>query len=244
MTALLAITGRELRAFFLTPGGYVVAALFMLANGWFFVRHVFGPGEMATLRPVFAFGMVIFILMCPAITMRMISEELRLGTIETLMTAPVTEAQVILGKFAAALLFLALLLAPTALFVVALERYGRPDYGELMCGYLGLVLAASLFLASGILASTLTANQVVAYLITVFFWLLLILLTRGLPQTDLLPAAWRDGAAAALAAVDPDRRMRDFSIGLVDTANVVYFASASAVLLVAAILALGARRWR
>ncbi len=76
--------------------------------------------------------------------------------------------------------------------------------------YLGLFLAAGLFLSSGILASTLTANQVVAYLITVFFWLLLILLTRGLPQSDLLPVAWRDGAAGVLAAVDPDRRMRDF----------------------------------
>lgn len=244
MTALLAISGRELRSFFLSPGGYVVAALFMLANGWFFVRHVFGPGEMATLRPVFAFSMVVFVLVCPAITMKMISEEIRQGTIETLMTSPVTETQIILGKFSAALLFLAMLLVPTAVFVVALEIYGRPDYGELLCGYLGLLLAASLFLSSGILASTLTANQVVAYLITVFFWLLLILLTRGLPQSDLLPVAWRDGAAELLAAIDPDRRMRDFSIGLLDTANVVYFVSATAVLLVAAIHALSVRRWR
>jgi ABC-2 type transport system permease protein len=244
LSATLAISGRELRAFFLSPGGYVVAALFMLANGWFFVRHVFGPGEMATLRPVFAFSMVVFVLVCPALTMKMISEELRLGTIETLFTCPITETQIVLGKFAAALAFLSLLLVPTAVFVAALEIYGRPDYGELLCGYLGVILAASLFLASGMLASALTANQVVAYLITVFFWLLVILLTRGLPQSDLLPVAWRDAAAGLLAAIDPDRRMRDFSIGLVDTANVVYFVSATAVLLAAAIQALALRRWR
>ena len=99
MRAVAAITGRELRAFFFTPGGYVVAALYLLVNGWLFVRYVFNPGELATLRPVFTFSMLAFMLICPAVTMRMISEELRLGTIETLMTAPVRESEVVLGKF-------------------------------------------------------------------------------------------------------------------------------------------------
>lgn len=244
MRAVAAISARELRAFFLTPGGYVVAALFMLANGWFFVRYVFGQGETATLRPVFAFGMVVFVLVCPAVTMRMISEELRLGTIEALLTSPVTSTQIIAGKFAAALGFLLLLLLPTAVFVAALEVYGRPDYGELLCGYLGLALAGSAYLASGLLASTLTANQVIAYLITVFSWLLLLLGVKGLPGADLLPVAWRDSLAGVLAALDPDLRMRDFAIGLLDTANVVFFVSATGLLLVAAVQSLEARRWR
>ena len=244
MNGVLAISGRELRAFFLSPGGYVVAAMFMVANGWLFVRHVFSPGEIATLRPVFAFGMIVFVLVCPAVSMRLISEELRLGTIETLMTSPITTSQIIAGKFIAAMGFLAALLLPTLGFVVALEVYGRPDYGELACGYMGLLMAGGLFLSSGILASTLTANQVVAYLITVFFWLLVILLTKGLPQTDLLPVAWRDGAAGLLGFIDTEWRMRDFSIGLLDTANIVYFVSATVIMLVAASRSLEVRRWR
>lgn len=244
MRATAAIAGRELRAYFLTPGGYVVAALFTLLNGLLFVRLVFNQGEVAALRPIFGFSMVAFMLLCPAITMRAISEELRLGTIELLMTSPVRSGAIIAGKFLAALGFLVVLLAPTLLFVAALETYGRPDYGELACGYFGVILAGSAYLASGVLASTLTASQVVAYLVTVFFWLLLLLLTSLIPQVELLPAAWRDAWSAGLFAIDPSVRLRDFAIGLVDTADVVYFGSLTILLLVASVVCLDARRWR
>ncbi len=244
MRATAAIAARELAACFRSPGGYVVAALYTLINGWLFVRYVFDQGEPATLRPVFAFSMVAFALICPAVTMRMISEELRAVTIEVLLTAPLGAGQVIAGKFLAAWGFLLLLLAPTGLFVAALEIHGRPDYGEVAAGYLGVALAASMYLAGGILASTLTPSQVVAYLISVLFWIILLLSAKGLPQTDLLPAAWRAGIVDVLFALDPDVRLRDFSIGLIDTANVVYFASFTGVFLIAATLALEARRWR
>ena len=244
MRATAAIAGRELRAYFLTPGGYVVAALFTLLNGLLFVRLVFNQGDVAALRPIFGFSMVAFMLLCPAITMRAISEELRLGTIEVLMTAPVRSGAIIAGKFLAALGFLVVLLVPTLLFVVALEVHGRPDYGELACGYFGVILAGSAYLASGVLASTLTASQVVAYLVTVFFWLILLLLTSLVPQVELLPAAWRDASAGVLFALDPSARLRGFAIGLIDTADVVYFCSLTILLLVASVVSLDARRWR
>lgn len=244
MRVAAVIARRELLAYFRSPGGYVVAALFTLINGWLFVRYVFNQGDLATMRPIFAFTMVAFVLICPAITMRMISEETRVGTLEVLLTFPVRTAEVIMGKFIAAWGFLAVLLAPTLLFVGALELYGRPDYGELSCGYLGVILAGSMYLASGILASTLTANQVVAYLVTVLFWLIIMLGAKGLPQTDLLPEAWKEGLSSVLFALDPDLRLRDFVIGLIDTANIVYFVSVTAVFLVASVRALDARRWR
>jgi ABC-2 type transport system permease protein len=217
MRAASAIAGRELRAYFLTPGGYVVAALFTLLNGLLFVRLVFNQGDVAALRPIFGFSMIAFMLVCPAITMRAISEELG---------------------------FLVLLLVPTLIYVVALEAYGRPDYGELACGYLGVILAGSAYLASGVLASTLTSSQVVAYLVTVFFWLILLLATSLLPQVELLPAVWRDAWSGALFALDPNPRLRDFAIGLVDTADVVYFGSVTILLLIASVRSLDARRWR
>jgi ABC-2 type transport system permease protein len=221
MRAATAIAGRELRAYFLTPGGYVVAALFTLLNGLLFVRLVFNQGDVAALRPIFGFSMIAFMLVCPAITMRAISEE-----------------------FAAALGFLVLLLVPTLIYVVALEAYGRPDYGELACGYLGVILAGAAYLASGVLASTLTSSQVVAYLVTVFFWLILLLAASLLPQVELLPAAWRDAWSGALFALDPNPRLRDFAIGLVDTADIVYFGSVTILLLIASVGSLDARRWR
>jgi ABC-2 type transport system permease protein len=244
MRGTAAIAGRELRAYFLTPGGYVVAALFTLLNGLLFVRLVFNQGEVAALRPIFGFSMVAFMLLCPAITMRAISEELRLGTIEVLLTAPVRSGQIIAGKFLAALGFLVVLLLPTLLFVVALEVYGRPDYGELACGYFGVILAGAAYLASGVLASTLTASQVVAYLVTVFFWLILLLLTSLVPQVEVLPALWRDAWSDVLFALDPSARLRGFATGLIDTADVVYFCSLTVLLLVASVVCLDARRWR
>ena len=244
MRAASAIAGREIRAYFLSPGGYVIAALYLLVNGWLFVRYVFNPGEVATLRPIFSFSMLAFMLICPAVTMRMISEELRLGTIETLMTGPVRSAEIIFGKYLAALGFLSLLLAPTLVFVVALEVYGRPDYGELVCGYLGVLLAGSVYLASGILASTLTASQVVAYLITVLFWIIVLLATKGVLQTDLLPGAWQERVADVVIAADPAMRLADFAIGLFDSAHVVYFGSLTLVLLIASAGSLETRRWR
>ena len=150
----------------------------------------------------------------------------------------------IVGKFAAALGFLALLMAPTGVFVVALELYGRPDYGELLCGYLGVLLAGCVYLASGILASTLTSSQVVAYLLTVFFWVLVLLVTKGLPQTDLLSGALKTHVDELALAADPDLRLRDFAIGLIDSNNFAYFGTLTVVLLIAAARLLDARRWR
>ena len=133
---------------------------------------------------------------------------------------------------------------PTLICVAALEAHGRPDYGELACGYLGVILAGSAYLASGVLASTLTASQVVAYLVTVFFWLILLLITSLLPQAELLPAAWRDAWSGALFGLDPNLRLRGFAIGLVDTADIVYFCSLTVLLLIVSVKSLDARRWR
>lgn len=237
MMRVSAIARRELRALFLSPAGYVVTALFVMFTGIVFVVRAFEPGQPASLRPVFEYGTWVLLFIAPAITMRAISEELRLGTLETLLTSPASAFEVILGKFVAAVGFLLVILLPTAAFVGALEIYGRPDYGELLCGYLGMMLAGSAYLASGLLASALTSSQVVAYLVAVFFWLVLSMATK------LLPAYVGDAFSAAAIAADPDLRLRDFAIGLVDTANVVYFLSIAGMFLGLAVAALAARRW-
>jgi ABC-2 type transport system permease protein len=165
------------------------------------------------------------------------AEEYRLGTFETLMTCPVREGEIVLGKFLGALALLALMLLPTLVYVVVLEIYGRPDYGELVCGYLGLLLAGSVYLASGLLASTLTVSQPVAFLVALFFWL-----TIGF-AAKLLPSHLDDSTARIVFALDPDLRLGDFTIGLVDTSNIVYFLSLTALFLLASVAALQGRRW-
>ena len=238
MSRTMAIAGRELRAYFLSPGGYIIVALFLLVSGVVFFFKVFGEGEISTLRAVFGIGTWLLAFIAPAITMRLVSEELRLGTFEALMTAPLRDAEVVLGKFIGALGLLVVMLVPTLVYVLALEIFGRPDYGELGCGYLGLLLAGAAYLASGLLASTLTSSQPVAFLLALFFWL-----TIGF-GAKLLPPHLGEQGAAIVYALDPDLRLSDFTIGLVDTSNVVYFVSVTALFLLAAIASLQARRWR
>ena len=248
MSRTFTIARRELRAYLLSPVGYVVAAMFLFFTALVYfaaapllIGSGYSEGQPASMSLFFQVGVWVFFILGPAISMRAISEELRLGTLETLMTAPVTETQIILGKFFGSLGFLLLMLAPTVVYVIALERFGRPDYGELLCGYLGLLLVGAAYLASGILASTLTGSQVLAYVATLFFWLILLLATKALPQlaalagdfagregnSELLETAlrWFQSAARFLATGDPTARMAGFVNGLVDSFSIVYFLS-------------------
>ncbi|MHC4947385.1 MAG: ABC transporter permease [Planctomycetota bacterium] len=236
MSRVLAIASRELRSFFLTPSGYIISALFLFVTGAFFVFSAFEQGRLASMRPVLGVGAWLLTFIGPAVGMRMFSEEYRLGTIETLMTSPVRDLEAVLGKFLGGLAFLLIMLLPTAIYLVGLERYGRPDYGEVLCGYLGVALAGAAYLASGVLASTLTASQSVAFLLAVFFWLALGVGTKFVAQHA--DPAWSD----AVFAADPDLRLRDFAIGLVDSSNIVYFLAVTVVCLVGAARSLEFRR--
>lgn len=238
MMRIRTIAARELPAYLLSPSGYVITALFLLITGFLFAFAGFEQGQTASLRPTFDVITWVLLFICPAVAMRTISEELRSGTFEALMTAPVTEAEVVVGKFLGSAAFLVLMLLPTGMYAVALELYGRPDYGELLCGYLGVMLAGAAYLAGGILASTLTSSQVVAFLVSVFFWVALVF------STKLLPARLDDNWAELVRALDPDLRLQNFSIGLLDTSDVVYFLSMTALLLTAAVKSLQVRRLR
>lgn len=238
MSAVAAIIGREMRLNFLSPIGYLVAGLFAVLTGVIFLARTFEQGQPATMRLVFEWGTWLLLFVCPAISMRMIAEEKRLGTWEMLASFPVRERGIVLGKFLGGMAFLVVLLLPTLVQVLALERYGRPDYGEVACGYLGLLLAGAAYLASGLLASALCSSQIIAFLLTLFFWLGLSLAAKLMP--GYLPARWADVAFA----LDPDPRLRDFAIGLLDTSNIVYFCAWTVFFLIAATRVLQAGRWR
>lgn len=266
MSATLAMARRELMSYLLSPAGYIIIAVFMLATALtYFLWGMlwgggFNQGDPASLRLVFSGGVFVFLFVAPAISMRSMSEEYRLGTIESLLTSPVSETQIVLGKYLGSFAFLLTMMLPTALYVVALERYGRPDYGELACGYLGMILAGGAFLATGLLFSTVTRSQVLAYLVTLFFWLILLIATKGLPTVVALSENWGGVSenssaieslrklslpvARLISAADPQQAVRDFAVGLVDSYNVAYFLSFIIVPLIAAIVLLRLRRMR
>ncbi len=230
MSRIGAITAREFRSFFLLPSGYLVGALFLLANGIVFLSNIFLPGQPATLRGVFAFDVIVLLFLCPAVTMRAVCEERRQGTWELLAASPAGSGSFIFGKYLASMGYLVVLLLPTLVLVLLLELFGRPDPGEVAAGYLGLLLVGSVYLASGVLASTITASQTIAYLLTIFFWIL-VGLSRSVLPTWLGAESWQ-----LLSPWDPFLRMQDFTIGLVDTSSLAYFASLTGFFLIASVV--------
>ncbi len=240
MSVLLAIALREFRAMFRLPVGWISIALFLFLTGVVFATRVLVPGEAASLRAFFGLAGFLLLPVVPAISMRLLSEELRTGTIEPLMTAPVTDTAIVLGKFAGAGLFLGTLLAPTLVYPVVLHAVSdpAPDWGPIATGYAALLLLGLFYLGVGTLASALTSNQTLAFLATLLALTALLLFTSdvatGLP-------AW---LSRLLPALSITRRLDDFAKGVLDTAHIVFFLSVTAWFVVLAVVAVQVRRWR
>jgi ABC-2 type transport system permease protein len=230
---------REFRSFFRVPVGWVAMAFYLFLAGIIFAERILVPGEPATLRYFFAVSGFLLLPVVPAISMRLLSEEFRAGTIEPLMTSPVSDLSIVLGKYLGAAMFLGALLAPTTLYAAALFFVSdpQPDPGPILAGYLSLILLGLLYLAVGTLASALTANQTLAFIGTLLFLLLLLLVT-----SDVIRAPAPLDRLVASVAIGP--RLTDFARGVIDTGHIVFFLSASAWFLVLAFLALETRRWR
>ncbi|MEN9642200.1 MAG: hypothetical protein RIR77_1389 [Planctomycetota bacterium] len=225
----VAVARREWRIQVGSALGWSVMAAFAALAGTVFAVAVFRSGAPATLRGTFiALGWAV-LLVAPAISMRSVVEERRNGTWSSLAASPVGFAAIISGKFAALLALLALTITvPVLAQLAALEWFARPDYLEACTGVIGLLLAGSAYLASGILMSALVGNQVAAYLLTVFLWLTWIAIARS------APALLSGNAAYVGFSLDPLRRLDDFLLGLMDTGNVVYFTAIAAWFLCAA----------
>lgn len=234
----LLIARRELLGLFVAPAGYIVFALFALGSTLLFLAGL-GSGEVATLRPLFDSTIYLMAFLVPAVSMRLLSEELRSGTIEPLMTAPVSDAQVVVGKYLAALGFVAVLLTPLVVHAMVLEVLASPDWGPILTGLLGLLLVASLYVAIGTAASAATPNQIVAFLATVFIIAVLTAVTLFLPRA--LPWPW---LGSAMLYLNLNAKHADFARGIVDLRHVVYFLSGTALFLFLAVKILESKRWR
>jgi ABC-2 type transport system permease protein len=246
LTGILATFLRELRAYFFSPLAYGVMTLLLLVNGgvfWLIVSFLNDPRAQFGAPLQLFFGQTIFfwlvlLFVAPVLTMRLISEERRSGTIEVLMTAPVTEGQVILGKYLAALVFYVFLWAPTLIYAAIIDYHSEVDWGPIAAGYIGVVGIGALFLAVGTFASALSRNQLVAATLT--FAMLVPLFAFGLLEnlvnSDLLKQAF--------SYLNLWQHMDDFGKGIVDTRQLVYYLSATVLFLFLAARSLEAKKWR
>ena len=164
MRQVIPIFKKEFRSYFVSPIAYIVISIFLLVIGWFFFLTFFLTNQ-ATLRKFFVLLPLIYSFVVPAITMRLFSEELNIGSYETLLTMPVTSLEVVLGKFMAAIAFLATMLVPTISYPITIAILGPLDWGPVFGGYLGAILLGGAFSAIGLFASSLTRNQIIAFII-------------------------------------------------------------------------------
>jgi ABC-2 type transport system permease protein len=246
VNGLMATLRRELHAYFLSPLAYGVLTVFLLVNGfvfWLIISFLSDPraGIGAPLEIFFGqtfFFWLVLLVVIPVLTMRLVSEERRSGTIEVLMTAPVTAGQVVVGKYFAAIAFYIVLWTPTLLYAVIIDRYGSVDWGPVASGYLGILGIGALYIAVGLFATTLTRSQVLAALIT--FLILVPLFTFGLLESLTSSELLR----SVFAYLNVWQHMDDFGKGIVDTRRLVYYVSVSAFLVFLAARGLEMRKWR
>ena len=230
------IARRELQAYFASPIAYLVTAAFLFISGYLFYMILYMSRE-ATMRYLFMNMTTIFLFMMPILTMRLLAEERSKGTIELLLTSPVREWEVALGKYLASVGLLAVMLLLTGLYPLMLEAFGDPDPGPLWGGYLGILLFGATLLALGTLTSSVTSNQIVAAVLGVVL-VLTLLLMDGL--SNLTSGALRD----AVTYLSLSTHYEDFMRGVIDTQHVVYSLSIIAGSLFLTTRVLETRRWK
>jgi ABC-2 type transport system permease protein len=233
-----AIAERELSAMFFSPIAYAVIAIFLIVAGIFFSWQTFLPGEEASLRTLMDNMPLIFVFVLPMLTMRLMSEEFRSGTVEPLTTAPITDADVILGKFYGGLVFFLVLLATTLPHWVLVGMYGDTDFGGTLASYLGLMLLGAMYLSVGLFFSTCTSNQVIAVLGSFVFLAVFTFLANFL-------ALRLDGTLrVVMQYLSVVTHYQDFARGMVGLTHVFFFLSTTVFFLFLAIKVLESRRWR
>jgi ABC-2 type transport system permease protein len=224
-TNIKTIMKRELGGYFTSPIAYVFLVIFLLLTGFFTftVGNFFERGE-ASLVSFFTWHPWLYLFLVPAVGMRLWSEERRLGTLELLLTMPITTWQAIVGKFLASWLFLALALALTFPVAVTVNWLGDPDNGVIAAGYLGSLLLAGAYLAVSCMTSALTRNQVISFILSVVICLFLIL-AGYTPVTDLLTKWANPVIVQIVAAFSVMTHFDSFQRGVVDLRDIAFFAS-------------------
>lgn len=254
MSNVLAIAHKELRSYFASPIAYVVIGFFALVFGWMYASILnwfvmqsmqagFGQGPQSLnvnqqmIRPLVLNMTVIFLIVLPLITMRTYSEEKRSGTMELLLTSPITDFQIIVGKFLGAMALYAVMLGVTLIHFLVLFVFGSPEWKPIVTAYLGLLLFGGSFISLGLFISSLTKNQIVAGVATFSVFLLLWVI-------DWIGASFGPTAESVLKYVSMTGHLDDFVKGVIDTKHVIYYLSFITFGLFLTARSVDSERWR
>ena len=221
------IMKRELKAYFTAPVAYIVTALFLIISGILFYSTFF-LYDRAELRRFFSLLPVLLSFFIPALTMRIFAEERRVGSMETLMTLPVTEVDVVTGKYLASLFGTLIMIAPTLLYIIPAEVFGSPDYGPIIGGFVGVFFLSAAFTAIGVFATSVTKNQIIAFFTGFIICIVLSMIDSFL---IFLPAP----IVSLLSFISAGGHFNSISRGILDTRDLLYFISLSALFFTATV---------
>jgi len=217
MGPVLGLTKKELYSYFFSPIAYVVMVIYLAISGWFFFSRFFLFGQLE-LRTFFGIAPLLLMFLAPAITMRLLSEEMNTGSYEMLMTLPVSVTQMLVGKFLAALTFLTLTIGLTISYPLTISTIGPLDWGPIIAGYIGLILLGATYIAVGLLTSALTRNQIVAFILGFAICFLLFLVDKTLM---FIPGP----LVGLFEYLGVEFHFQNFTRGIIDSKDVIYFLS-------------------
>ncbi len=243
---MLSIFRKEINSFFSSPIGYVVVGVFLVLMGlvmWVFPDYSVLDGTYANLNTLFSIAPLIFMFLIPAVTMRTFAEEKQSGTIELLVTRPISDWQIVGGKFLACLVLVAFALLPTLLYYFTVYRLGAPvgnlDSGGILGSYIGLLFLGATFVSIGVFASSITNNQIIAFILAMFLSFFVYLAFDFLSRLPIFFGKSDD----IVQSIGIQYHYDSMSRGVLDTRDLVYFGSLIAVFLAATVLSLGKRKW-
>lgn len=236
MSNILVLTRRELKSYFSSPVAYIVITLFLLLSGWFFSAALF-LANTADLRGLFSGIRLILLFFVPAISMRLVAEEKRSGTIEILSTMPLKDWQLVLGKFLPSFILIAVTILLTLVHYFTLLLIGGPDFGASFGGYLGTLFMAGAYLSIGLFTSSMTKNQIVAFITSFVIIFVLFLLDKVVIFVPSFMATF-------LEFLSTDYHYENIARGVIDSRDVIYFLSLTFFFLFLTVKSLEMRKWK
>jgi ABC-2 type transport system permease protein len=236
MSPALVISRREIRTYFNSPVAYIVVTVFTVISSYLFFSQLFAQ-KQADLRQLFQFMPFIFMFVVPAVTMRLLADEKASGTLELLSTMPVSDWEVVVGKFLAALALVATAIGLTLVFAISVRLLGPLDRGPAIGGYIGALLMGGAYVAIGVMCSAFTRNSIVAFIASFGISFALYLFGR---LTQFVP----ESLQPLVAFLSIDGHFESIGRGVIDTRDVIYYLSVIGTCLLVATTALESRRWK
>lgn len=233
---VITVFKKEFFSFFNSPIAYIVVTVFLLISGWLFFQQFFLAGQ-ATLRPLFAMTPVLFIFFAPAITMRLVAEERKTKTFSLLLTLPITNGEIVLGKFLAAWALLGVALLLTLPYALTVSSIGNLDWGPVFGGYLGGLLMGAAYLSVGMLCTSLTANQIVAFILG-------LAVNFGFFIIDKVLIFLPERLTSVFEAFSVDYHFHNIARGVIDLRDIVFYVTFIGAFITYAVYAVQREDWR